>query len=71
MTATIKSSATGTLSNTATASATDASTVTATDTDTLTAQGHPDHHQDRRGHLRSTAGTTDTYTIVVSNTGPE
>ena len=69
MTATIRSSATGTLTNTATASASDASTVTATDTDTLTAQATLAITK-TDGVTSVTAGTTDTYTVVVSNTGP-
>ena len=67
--ATIPSSATGTLSNTASASATDASTVTATDTDTLSAQANLTITK-TDGVSSIVAGTPDTYTIVVSNTGP-
>ena len=67
--AAIKSSATGTLSNTATASATDASTVTRHRHRQPERPGHPGHHQDRRGDLGH-GRHSDTYTIVVSNSGP-
>src|SRR6202034_4127052 len=67
--ATISSSATGTLSNSATASASDASSVSATDTDTLNAQATLAITK-TDGVSSVTAGTSDTYTIVVSNTGP-
>jgi uncharacterized repeat protein (TIGR01451 family) len=67
--AAIRSSATGTLVNTATASASDASTVTATDSDTLSP--HATLAITKTDGVTSiTAGSTDTYTIVVSNTGP-
>ena len=69
VTAAIRSSATGTLTNTATASASDASTVTATDSDSLTAQATLTITK-TDGVSSVTAGTTDTYTVVVSNTGP-
>ena len=61
-------SATGTLTNTATASASDASTVTATDTDTLSAQATL-AITNTDGVSSIVAGTSDTYTIVVSNPG--
>ena len=67
--AVLASSATGTLSNTATASASDASTVTATDTDTLNAQATLAITK-TDGVSSIVAGSPDTYTIVVSNTGP-
>ena len=67
--ATIWSSATGTLANTATASASDASTVTATDTDTLSPKATLTI-TNTDGVSSVVAGTSDTYTIVVSNTGP-
>ncbi len=67
--ATIKSSATGTLANTATATASDATTVSATDSDSLSA--HATLAITKTDGVTSvTPGTTDTYTIVVSNTGP-
>ncbi len=69
VTATIYSSATGTMANTATASATDASTVSATDTDTLNAQANL-AITNSDGVSSVTAGTADTYTVVVTNTGP-
>ena len=69
VTAAIRSSATGTLVNTATASASDASTVTATDSDSLTAHATLGITK-TDGVTSVTAGTTDTYTVVVSNTGP-
>ena len=67
--ATIVSSATGTLSNTATASATDASSVSATDTDSLSAQAALAISK-TDGVASVVAGTSDTYTVVVSNSGP-
>jgi uncharacterized repeat protein (TIGR01451 family) len=67
--ATIRSSATGTLVNTATASASDAATVTATDSDSLTAHATLGITK-TDGVTSVTAGATDTYTIVVSNSGP-
>ncbi len=69
VTASLRSSATGTLSNTATAAATDATTVTATDTDTLTAQSTLTI-TNSDGVSSVVAGTPDTYTVVVTNTGP-
>ena len=59
----------GTLSNTATASASDAATVTATDTDTLSANANLSITK-TDGVSSVVAGTADTYTMVVSNTGP-
>jgi uncharacterized repeat protein (TIGR01451 family) len=78
VTAVLKSSVTGTLSNTATASASDASTVTATDTDTLKAQADltiTKTDSDGGSSVTSTPGaagpgTTITYTILASNSGP-
>ena len=55
--------------NTASASASDAGTVTATDTDTLNAQATLGITK-TDGVSSITAGATDTYTVVVSNTGP-
>ena len=69
VTATLSSAAMGTLSNTATASATDASSVTATDTDSLSAQATLGITK-TDGVTSVVAGTADTYSIVVSNTGP-
>ena len=67
---TVPSGATGsTYVNTASASAADASTVTATDSDTLTAHATLGITK-TDGVTSVTAGTTDTYTVVVSNTGP-
>jgi uncharacterized repeat protein (TIGR01451 family) len=66
--ATIGSAATGTLSNTATATATNATTVTATDSDTLNPQTVLSITK-TDGVTSVVAGTSDTYTIVVSNTG--
>ena len=67
--AVVATSATGTLSNTATASATNASTVSATDTDSLHSQATLTITKSD-GVSSVVAGTADTYTIVVSNTGP-
>ena len=69
VTATIYSTATGTLANTATASATDATTVTATDTDNLSPKANLTI-SNTDGVSSVVAGTADTYTVVVSNTGP-
>ena len=55
--------------NTATASASDASTVTATDTDALTAQATLAITK-TDGVTSVVAGSSDTYAIVVSNSGP-
>ena len=55
--------------NTATASATDATPVTATDTDSLDPQATLAITK-TDGVTSVVAGTTDTYTIVVSNSGP-
>jgi uncharacterized repeat protein (TIGR01451 family) len=66
---TIRSSATGTLANTATASASDATTMTATDTDTLNSQATLGVTKSD-GVSSVVAGTSDTYAIVVTNTGP-
>src|ERR1019366_3942707 len=67
---TVPSGATGaTYVNSASASASDASTVSATDTDTLNAQATLGITKtDRVSSI--TAGPSDTYTVVVSNTGP-
>ena len=67
--ASISSSASGSLSNTATASATDASTVSATDTDSLSAQAHLSITK-TDGVSSIVAGSADSYTVQVSNTGP-
>ena len=67
--ATVATSATGTLTNTATVAATDASTVTATDTDTLNAKANLTI-TNTDGVSSIVAGTADTYTVVVTNTGP-
>jgi len=67
--ATIGSAASGTLSNTVTAAATDATTVSATDTDTLKTQANLTITK-TDGVSSIVAGTPDTYTIVVSNSGP-
>src|SRR6202034_3732912 len=69
VTAAIRSSATGTLVNTATASASDASTVTATDSDSLSPHATLGITK-TDGVTSIAAATTDTYTMVVSNTGP-
>jgi uncharacterized repeat protein (TIGR01451 family) len=67
---TVPSGATGpTYVNTATASATDAPPVSATDTDTLNTQANLTITK-TDGVASVTAGAADTYTIVVSNTGP-
>ena len=67
--AALVSSASGTLSNTATASASDASTVTATDTDSLSSEATLSITK-TDGVTSVVAGSSDTYTIVVSNSGP-
>ena len=67
---TVPSGATGTsYTNTATASASDASPVTATDTDALNVQAAL-AISDTDGVGSVVAGSSDTYTTVVSNTGP-
>jgi len=67
--ASLPSSDTGTLSNTATANASDATTVSATDADTFNSQATLTIT--KTDDVSSVvAGTSDTYTIVVSNTGP-
>ncbi len=69
VTANLRPSAAGTLTNTATASASDASTVSATDTDTLNSNASLTI-TNSDGVSSVTAGTSDTYTVVVTNTGP-
>jgi len=67
---TVPSGATGaTYANTATASATGAATVTATDTDSLSSQSSLTITK-TDGVASVLAGSSDTYTIVVSNVGP-
>ncbi len=67
---TVPSGATGsTYVDSAAASASDASTVSATDTDSLSAQATLSL-TDSDGVSSITAGTPDTYTVVVTNSGP-
>src|ERR1019366_9075587 len=67
---TVPPGATGsTYVTTPSASASDAGTVTATDSDTLNAQATLSITK-TDGASSITAGATDTYTVVVSNTGP-
>src|SRR5581483_10125217 len=75
LTGTIDPAATGTLSNTATVAPPDGVTDsnpdnnTSTDTDTLTPQADLAITKDD-GKTTAVPGTSDTYTIVVSNNGP-